>query len=93
MLPHQERCLERSPDALYRTIDGQAVILHAGTGVYFSLNTLGSRIWELLEHRATAASLCTRLIEEFEVTEDVLAKDVPSFLEELEKAGLVRDAA
>lgn len=92
MLP-QEPSLERSPDALYRTIDGQAIILHAHTGVYFSLNAIGSRIWTLLEARSTAGALCTKLLEEFEVTADVLAKDVDAFLGELEQAGLVRPAA
>ncbi len=89
----QETCLERSPDALYRTIDGQAVILHANTGVYFSLNAIGSRIWNLLEQRSTPAALCTKLLEEFEVTPGVLLQDVDFFLRELEQAGLVRRAA
>ena len=81
--------MERSPDALHRTIDGRAVILHAETGTYFSLNPLGSRIWELLARGRTQASLCEELLAEFEVAPEVLERDVSSFLHELESAGLL----
>ncbi|HVJ93452.1 MAG TPA: PqqD family protein [Labilithrix sp.] len=86
----EEICLARSPNALHRTIDGKAVILHAETGTYFSLNALGSRIWGLLENGATLSALCSALLEEFEVAPDVLRTDVSAFLSELESAALVR---
>lgn len=89
----QERSLERSPDALYRIVDGEAVILHAETGVYFSLNRIGSRIWALLNGGRTAAALCDQLVEEFEVSRDVLARDISAFLDDLEEAQLVRRAS
>jgi hypothetical protein len=88
----QEICVRRSPEALHRTIDGKAVILHAKTGVYFSLNRMGSRIWALLETESTPASLCSELLKDFEVEPDVLIRDVSSFLGELEDADLLRRA-
>lgn len=88
-----ETRLERSPDALHRSIGGKAVILHAGTGTYFSLNAVGSRVWALLEGGATRGGLVAALLEELDVSPEVLERDVSTFLDELASAGLVRACA
>jgi hypothetical protein len=82
--------LVRSANALHRIIDERAVILHAETGDYFTLNAVGSRVWELLETPTTPTALRTRMLGEFDVAPDALARDIDAFLRELEGAGLVR---
>lgn len=92
MGPDEAR-LERSPDALHRSIEGKAVILHAGTGTYFTLNAVGSRVWALLEGGSTRARLVGALLAELDVAPEVLERDVSAFLDELTSAGLVRTGA
>jgi hypothetical protein len=82
--------MERSIHALHRIVDEQAIILHAETGVYFTLNAVGSLVWQLLETPATPLALRERILSEFDVPADVLARDIDAFLTELESAGLVR---
>lgn len=85
--------LERSPDALHRTIDDKTVILHAGTGAYFTLNRIGSRIWELVEEGLPLAEIHTKLLAELDVTADVLDADMTAFVTELEREGLAKRTA
>jgi hypothetical protein len=59
---------------------------------YISLDAIGRRIWELLENPAMVNDLCKQLGEEFEGTQEQISADVLSFLEELEREGLVRVA-
>ena len=41
-------------DVVVRDLAGEAVLLHLGTGTYFGLDTVGTRIWHLLaEHQST----------------------------------------
>jgi hypothetical protein len=48
----------RTPAALWRVIDGRAVIFHEETGRAFTLNETATRIWELCDGRASLGELC-----------------------------------
>ena len=41
------RC--RDDDVVAKVMDGEAVIINLGTGVYYSLDRVGAVIWELIE--------------------------------------------
>ncbi|HMQ05899.1 MAG TPA: PqqD family protein [Saprospiraceae bacterium] len=36
------------PNLVHETIDGESILLNLETGVYYSLNPIGSAIWEIL---------------------------------------------
>jgi hypothetical protein len=64
-----------SPDVVYRTLGAEAVVLHLDTGIYFGLNEVGNRIWELaLEH--DLRTVCERLADEYDAPRDVIERDV-----------------
>src|SRR5689334_9242604 len=42
---------------VYETIDGETILIHLGTGTYYSLAGIGSEAWELLAAGATRESL------------------------------------
>jgi hypothetical protein len=56
---------------------------------YFSLNEVGTRIWELLENPLTPPALVERLVSEYEVTVEECAAQVETFLARLRDRGLV----
>src|ERR1700733_3353853 len=62
-----ETPLRRSLETYYAPVGDQGVILNINANRYHSLNTVGARIWELLETPQTAGELCSHLLEEFEV--------------------------
>jgi hypothetical protein len=70
-------------------IGGETAILHLRSGIYYGLNAVGSRIWELIQTPRPLAELQTVLIEEYDVAPERLEYDLGNLVEELAKAGLV----
>lgn len=78
-----------SKDAVFRDLDGEAVILDMGSGKYFGLNSVGARIWQLLEQHGALRSVHDDLCREYDAAPEVLQRDLLKLLTELEQAGLV----
>lgn len=64
-------------------LDGETVILQPQSGVYFKINEVGTRIWELLDQPRDIHWLAQTLTEEFEVDPETCQKEVFAFLESL----------
>jgi hypothetical protein len=78
-----------SPEALFQELGGEAVILDLASSTYFGLDTVGSRLWSLLESDADVDAACRVLLDEFDVTLPQLETDVAALLQQLAAAGLV----
>ena len=48
----------RTPAALWRVVDGCAVIFHEETGRAFVLNDTATRVWEMCDGHASIGALC-----------------------------------
>jgi len=85
--------IARSEGVLSRVLDGEAVLLDTDGGAYFGLNAVGTRVWELIGAAGTTeADLLTTLLTEFDVSREVLAKDLTDLLAGLQKRGLIKTA-
>lgn len=85
--------IARSEGVLSRVLDGEAVLLDTDGGAYFGLNAVGTRVWELIGAAGTTeADLLTTLLAEFDVSREVLAKDLTDLLAGLQKRGLIKTA-
>ncbi|MFO0586342.1 MAG: PqqD family protein [Polyangiaceae bacterium] len=83
--------IARSEGVLSRVLDGEAVLLDTEGGAYFGLNAVGTRVWELIGSGGTTEdALLTTLLTEFDVTRDVLAKDLRDLLAGLEQRHLIQ---
>lgn len=71
-------------------VQGETVLLSLEQQSYFGLKNVARRIWELLEKPQTLASLCDRLLAEFDVTEEDCRKEVAAFIAKLESEKLVQ---
>ena len=70
-------------DVMVRDLGGEAVLLHLGTGTYFGLDSVGTRIWHLLaEHQSTEAVI-PLLLQEFDVDERKLRLDLEALVTQL----------
>ncbi len=49
LLERTDDCPVRTPTALWRVLDGCAVIFHEETGRAFALNETATRIWEMCD--------------------------------------------
>lgn len=59
----------------------------------YVVNTLGSRIWELLGTPTTAERIAAVITREYEVSPEGAAGDVSEFLESLHSRGLIQQLA
>ena len=78
-----------SPQAVSCELGGEAVILDIRSGQYFALSPVGAQIWRLLDPPCTLASLCARLVEEYEVELARCQADVSALLDKLATHGLI----
>lgn len=84
--------LTRHDQAIESRLGTETVILHLESGVYFGLDPVGTRIWEILADGATPADIRARMQDEFDVAPEVLRADVQAFLESLLAHEIVRPA-
>jgi hypothetical protein len=77
---------------LFRDLDGEAVLLETGSGRYFGLNEVGTRMWNLIQLHGETAAVCRALLAEYDVPADRLRDDFERFVETLAARGLLRVA-
>jgi Coenzyme PQQ synthesis protein D (PqqD) len=80
-------------DVLHRVVQTDTVILNAATNAYVSLNGSAGRIWELFGEGHTAAEVQSVMVDEFDVSPDVVAADVAATLQSLLQRGLLEPLA
>jgi hypothetical protein len=75
-------------------LQGEAAILNLENGVYYGLNPVGARIWELVQEPRSVVEIRDTILEEYEVEEEQCQNDLLQLLREMETHGLieVRDA-
>lgn len=65
------------------------VILDLARGVYYGLDPVGSRIWDLLQDRRLLGEVTSTLLAEYDVEPSVCRTDLMKFLASLEREGLI----
>lgn len=78
-----ETLLKRKQNQLFSEIDGEVVMLSVENSEYYGMDSVGSRIWQLLENSVSFKKLIELLLDEFEVTEEQCKEDTLKFLEQL----------
>ena len=78
-----------SPDVVHRELDGEAVLLNLGTGMYFGLDEVGTRVWSCLSESTDLAAIHRTLLDEYEVAADRLEADLIELVGALAERGLV----
>ena len=90
-----DTCFAKDKDLVTRDVAGEEIIVpikgHVGDleGV-FTLNEVGSMIWQLIDGQTTARQIMEAVRNEYDVEAPEAEKDVVDFLRSLENAGLVR---
>lgn len=72
------------------TLDDEAVLLNVETGIYYGLDSVGTRIWSMVALGATESDIIATLTTEYEVELRVLQQDVADFVMQLVSKGLVK---
>ncbi len=64
-------------------MDGETVMMSIENGEYFGLNTVGSRMWELIENPIKVDALIELLLDEFDVSSEQCEMETMEFLNHL----------
>ena len=75
-------------------LDGEVVILNMNDDVYYGLDQIGGRIWNLVQNPIAVVEIIQILLEEFDVEYQQCFDDVIALLEDMLNNGLIeaRDA-
>lgn len=81
-----------SPRIAWRKVEEEAVLLDLDTSVYYSLDPIGCRIWELLEKKKDVPAIVAAIRSEYDVAEDRARKDVEKLVQGLLRKKLLVSA-
>ena len=84
----------RNPKVIFKALSTGAVLYSTEEEVYFGLNPVGVRVWELLPPaHQTLDEVCSVLSAEYpDAGESVIRADVTELIDELLRLGLVQPA-
>ena len=82
--------LRPSPDVQGSTMEGETVLLNLSTGRYYTLNRLGSVIWEHCTGQSTISDIHAALCDRFEVAPERALDNLVSLVNELIQEGLLQ---
>jgi hypothetical protein len=80
-----------APSAIFKPLGEGGVLFSTDSEVYFGVNVIGARIWQLLPPAtATYEELCAKLSAQYsDVSEAQIRRDVQKFLDDLIRNELV----
>jgi hypothetical protein len=82
--------LRPNPDVQGTNMDGETVILDLSTGRYYTLNRLGSVIWEYCTGHNTIGDIHAVLCERFDVVPERALDDLVTLVNQLIQDGLLQ---
>jgi hypothetical protein len=88
-MPSLRDSLSVPADVVFRQLDDEAVLLNLKSGIYFGLNDVGARVWQLIVEQKELARVLDALSEEYAADRDVLENDLLTLARELCAKGLL----
>jgi hypothetical protein len=74
---------------VHETIDGETILIHLGTGTYYSLDGVGASVWQLLAEGAAPGALTAQLGSRYDAEPTLVQRSVTGFIQELLEEGLL----
>ena len=79
-----------NPEVIYETIDGETIVIHLGTGTYYSLRETGAEVWAAIVEGKTRPEIVAQLEQRYDAGRATIDGAVGELLRELAEEGLVR---
>jgi hypothetical protein len=77
-------------DVHHTVLEGEAVLLNLDSGFYYSLNQVGTMVWDLFKQGQSLAQILSAICERFAVAEKVAEADLLAFVKRLCQEGLIQ---
>ena len=76
-------------DVVFQELEGEAVLLNLGTGKYYGLDAVGTRMWHTLTEYGRVEPGYQALLERYDVPQEQLRQDLLALLDTLAGYGLL----
>ena len=86
----EETTVVASADQVSSEVGGEMVALNLKSGLYYSLNRVGTRIWQLVQEPRRVGDVRDAIVEQFNVDVERCHRDVLRLIQELADKGLVK---
>lgn len=74
---------------IFKKVGEETVLLDFERGVYYGLDSVGTRVWELIAEGRDVDAIADAMAEEYVVTREEVRSDVDALVGDLERNGLV----
>ena len=81
--------VKRTTNQVCCDMGGESIILNLKSGIYYSFDQVGARIWALIEQPVPITAIRDAILSEYEVQAEVCERDVRAFIEGMDAAGLI----
>ncbi|SRR5258706_5601274 len=78
-----------APEQIWCDLGGEAALLHLPRGIYYGLDSVGARVWTLIQTPTSVRDVRDAIVREYEVEADRCEHDLLALLAELAAAGLI----
>ena len=83
------RHLRVSDSVVIRDLDGESVLLNIESGMYFGLDRIGTRVWQLLEEHGNVDAIVRVLEDEYDADAETLRADTEALIAALVEKRLI----
>jgi hypothetical protein len=77
-------------EVIFAELGDETSLLNVKTGIYFTLNAVGSSVWRQIQQTRTVDQVKDQLLKEYDVDEERCRGDLVRLIEELRRNGLIQ---
>lgn len=81
--------VKASNDQVSCELAEETAILDMKTGIYYGLDPVGARIWELIQQPMAVSGIVAQLLDEYDAEEEQVTQDVILLLSQLQERELI----
>lgn len=84
-----ESTVQKQETVISADLEEAIVMMDIEKGQYYSLNEVGSKIWDMLTEPIQVHAICENLMTDFDVSAEVCQQEVLAYLTELLELGII----
>jgi Coenzyme PQQ synthesis protein D (PqqD) len=81
--------LQQADSVTFEVVADEAILIEINTGIYFSLNEIGTEFWEMLNGSQTIEQQATTIAAKYEVETGMVVNDLLELANEMAKENLI----
>ncbi len=85
----KNKSIRRNPRVAWRMVGEEAVLVHLERNFYFTLDAVGSRIWQNLDSETSWDGLAAWAKKEYDGPEKAIESDLSRFIDQMAKENII----